>query len=412
MNKDNDWIDFLRKEEESFLPEPPEDLWSDISSHLLVSPKPKHKVVPLWVRYSAVAACIALLFCLGWYLRMYQDVSSPSSSAGNVTSNTISQPIIDKASTNSRKGSHEYSLPKNAMNRDADQSTSSTNVNILAQTISSSVNSEDTVIVTKSDNSNESNKTSHQSHDKDKRTLTRGNSLIAYEPNNTSKQRGISLSLLAGNLATNSSSSQHGYNVLTSAPSDGISDETYEDIEILTQGSEVNTKKRYRIPLRTGIRISLPLSSRLSFESGLSYTRLSSSVESGSSEDYYSTEQTLHYVGIPLKLRYQIWENKHIGVYVSGGGMVEKCVHGNSQTDFIIAGVKYSETEQDISEKPLQLSAALSAGIEAQLSSNVKLFVEPGLNYYIDNHSNVDNSYKDKPLNLDLSIGVRLNINK
>lgn len=92
--------------------------------------------------------------------------------------------------------------------------------------------------------------------------------------------------------------------------------------------------------MRTGIRVSVPLTEALAVESGITYTLLSSSMESGSKENYYHTEQTLHYVGIPLKLRYKLWNSKRIGIYVSGGGMVEKCVSGKAKTKFVIGGSK------------------------------------------------------------------------
>ncbi|KAA5457052.1 PorT family protein [Bacteroides cellulosilyticus] len=175
---------------------------------------------------------------------------------------------------------------------------------------------------------------------------------------------------------------------------------------------DAETKKHYKLPVRTGIRVSVPLTEALAVESGITYTLLSSSMESGSKENYYHTEQTLHYVGIPLKLRYKLWNSKRIGIYVSGGGMVEKCVSGKAKTKFVIGGSKNSIEEQKVSEKPLQLSATLSAGIEANIAKNTCLFIEPGASYYIDNHSSVDNVYKDKPFNLDLNIGIRININK
>lgn len=414
MNQNNDWIDFLRKEEESFLPEPPKDLWSGISKRLPASQKAKYKIVPIWIRYSSAAACIVLLLSLGWHFSISRHHIS--------TTEHTDQPQVSARLTDNQHFEHSSISRHEVISNHTKSATRITNhinreenhadVKLLAQETLISENAQDSHFVSKPDNSKDLNKSTEHSPNKDKQSPNHGHTFIAYEPLNKGHRHDISLSIYAGNLATHSSSSQLGYNVLSSVPSGEISDETYEDLEVLTQGSEVKTKKRYDLPLRAGIRISLPLSNRLSIESGLTYTRLSSSAESGSNDDYYSTDQTLHYVGIPLKLRCQIWENKRLSIYASGGGMVEKCVHGNSHTDFVIGGVKYSETEQSISEKPLQFSASLSAGIEAQLTSNIKLFAEPGLNCYIDNQSKVDNSYKDKPINLDLSVGVRFDINK
>ena len=40
------------------------------------------------------------------------------------------------------------------------------------------------------------------------------------------------------------------------------------------------------------------------------------------------------------------------------------------------------------------------------------LYAEPGVKYYFDNGSRVVNFFKDKPLNLNLQVGLRLNITK
>lgn len=179
---------------------------------------------------------------------------------------------------------------------------------------------------------------------------------------------------MAGN-----TSSQGYFAVFDSEQNDiSVGNNPYDDILDLNQGMDVETKKHYSPPMRAGIRVSFPLTDALTAESGLTYTLLSSSTESGSNENYYHTKQTLHYVGIPLKLRYKLWSGKRVGIYVSGGGMVEKCVSGKANTKFIIGGRKNAEDEQKICEKPLQFSTTLSAGIEANITKSTSLFIEPG----------------------------------
>ena len=38
------------------------------------------------------------------------------------------------------------------------------------------------------------------------------------------------------------------------------------------------------------------------------------------------------------------------------------------------------------------------------------VYVEPGVRYYIDNGSRIENYYKDKPVSFSLQLGLRLNI--
>lgn len=106
-----------------------------------------------------------------------------------------------------------------------------------------------------------------------------------------------------------------------------------------------------------------------------------------------------------------------VEVNVSNGTMpytvsVKDTKIAKAKTTFIIDGNKHGSSTKSVCEKPLQLSASLSAGVKVTMANNASLFIEAGSSYYIDNHSSVDNVYKDKPLNFDFNIGVRINLNK
>ena len=173
----------------------------------------------------------------------------------------------------------------------------------------------------------------------------------------------------------------------------------------------METKTTHRLPIRFGVSVSIPVYEKLNIETGLTYSILSSTTESGTKSNLFDTEQTLHYIGIPVRATYDVWDSRSFGVYATGGGMVEKCVYGRSVTDFVIGNeVASSETEK-IHERQFQFSVMAGIGIKWNITKSVNLFAEPGVSYYIDNNSNIINSYKDKPFNFDLKIGLRFNIN-
>lgn len=184
----------------------------------------------------------------------------------------------------------------------------------------------------------------------------------------------------------------------------------FNDILVLNQGRNVSTTTHYRLPARFGLSVNFPLTDRLALESGITYTQLSQTEESGTETNYFEIEQKLHYLGIPLKLHCKVWENRFLRLYVAGGGMVEQCVGGNATTQYVVGGKERTRTEQRVNENRPQFSTILSAGIEARITSRVSLFAEPGASYHFDNHSRVDNSYKGKPFNFDLKVGLRLNV--
>lgn len=225
---------------------------------------------------------------------------------------------------------------------------------------------------------------------------------------------GISVSLFAGNLMADAGGRSTGFRPMAEWSSNGsntMSDPAIGGIDnpaIMSYARQVRTKTRHNLPLRFGVNVAFPLSGRLSLESGLTYSILSSTTTSGGDTDRDESHQRLHYLGIPLRLRYDIWSSGRLGIYASGGGMAEKCVYGR-RTD---TAEGRQPTTQNISESRLQFSVAASAGIRYSITRSLDLFVEPGASYHFDNGSSVKNSYKDRPLNFDLKAGVRFNISK
>ena len=51
-----------------------------------------------------------------------------------------------------------------------------------------------------------------------------------------------------------------------------------------------------------------------------------------------------------------------------------------------------------------------AAGVEYNITPSVGLYLEPGVTHHFDNHSSVENIYKDKPWNFSLNFGFRINL--
>ena len=165
-------------------------------------------------------------------------------------------------------------------------------------------------------------------------------------------------------------------------------------------------EKHHKQPVRVGLSVSYPLSERLSIGLGLYYTYLSSDFKSGSEHNYQSAHQSLHYLGIPLSINYAFLRSSRFSFYVAGGMMAEKCISGQSEL-LTVSGSSREVEKQSLTEQRLQYSAFGSVGVQMDLVRHLGLYVEPGLSYYLDNHSRVVNLYKDEPLQFNLSAGVR-----
>lgn len=182
-------------------------------------------------------------------------------------------------------------------------------------------------------------------------------------------------------------------------------------IGIFNQGKSVKTEYKHRLPVRVGINVAYRLTDRLSVESGVSYTRLSSDMKDGTKNNYSSSSQKLDYIGVPLNVKYRAFGYRRLSVYASAGLLTEKCVSGKTTHEYVISGEKKHEAE-DVAAKPWQLSVNAALGAQFDVLRNVGVYVEPGVSYYFDDRSPLSTIYKEKPLNFNLNMGVRYTIGK
>lgn len=173
---------------------------------------------------------------------------------------------------------------------------------------------------------------------------------------------------------------------------------------------EVQEEYSHKIPVKVGLTARYNITGRLGVETGLTYSILSSSVKTGNSEtgkNWSSGSQTLHYLGIPLNISFNILNSRYVNIYVTGGGMMEKSISGSIKTDEYVDG-KFDRTlTTNISPKGLQWSVNAAAGIQANILPQLGFFVEPGVSHHFKNSSRVRSIYTDKPTDFSLGFGLR-----
>lgn len=178
---------------------------------------------------------------------------------------------------------------------------------------------------------------------------------------------------------------------------------------------EVQEEYSHKIPVKVGLIARYNITGRLGVEMGLTYSVLSSSVKTGNSEtgnNWSSGSQTLHYLGIPLNLSFDILNSRYVNIYVTGGGMMEKSISGNIKTDEYVDG-KFARTlTAKISPKGLQWSVNAAAGVQANILPQLGVFVEPGVSHHFKNGSRVRSIYTDKPTDFSLGFGLRYSFGK
>lgn len=184
----------------------------------------------------------------------------------------------------------------------------------------------------------------------------------------------------------------------------------YSQVLLSNNNNEVSSLTKQYQPIRFSVTAAYRFNRVISVESGLSYTCLVSNLSSGSDKGKYTTRQQLHYIGIPLNLRLEMWNIRNFSIYFSGGGMMEKCVAGKSVTKYAVEGLKDSNASSSLSEKQLQWSINGAFGAQYRFNELVGLYVEPGVSYYFNNGSAIENIYKERPLNFNIALGLRFSI--
>lgn len=191
------------------------------------------------------------------------------------------------------------------------------------------------------------------------------------------QSRGFSVTA-SGNMMTNGDAKSPGsFHIMrTQGKGSGTSIRRYDN------GSDT-----YSVPLTFGVGLRYSFAPRWSVGTGVTYSLLErtfsgqySRMENGVETRAYNGDirNTLHYIGIPLDLYYDIINSHRLKVYGFAGGAVEKALR-NSYRMLDSDPFTYRESVDGV-----QWSVGAGVGIAYMLSDHVGLFVDPSLRYYFD----------------------------
>ncbi|WP_352421861.1 outer membrane beta-barrel protein [Proteiniphilum sp.] len=427
------WSDNLRKRMEAHEEPFPEGLWEDIEQIVtkeLLFQTGKHPVQSasgqkkslLWAkRIGAVAAIIWMLFFIGdFFLKEDTPYSPAITQKPGVEHKQENTPSIAQDHKGfllmeTEKGHRPPLAPDN----------NTVTWAALAPTASTDKKTDDSLM------DKEKNRRDKADEESDSADLSKqpgedpGMGEKATDPNmhypiiiRQNKPARWQTNIYASNISSGSTKTYNGYRSFLSeeiAVREGdmaplLVKNPHEGIVAANKQNMVYTEMKHRQPVTMGASVKYNVNEKWSLTSGLTYTILSSQLRSGSGSHYYTSEQTLHNIGIPLGINYNFWRGKDVSIYVSGGGQVEKNVHGKLITDYVVNDKLESTEKNHISINRLQWSVNSSIGIEYNLFSKIGLYVEPGVIYYFNNESEVETIYKEKPVNFNLRVGLRFSL--
>lgn len=409
------WIDDLRNRLGHYETEAPEGVWSSISErlygaaapmdgHLNVALKQRKQAATIWLIPTGIAATIALLALLSYPFLHHEEPSLP-------TLPTLAQEVPAAQQQIMEQEAIEH--PTSPLNNSSEQSTSSAESQAGAFTSTT----EKQVVAPSSAFSDNPEQPSSSAGDKvtspSPHSPSRrwGETTIATTPRRARRHARWSLSASAsGGIGSNSNLHSREGLLMLSAPSNyhtTWADSPLLGIGLMNRGEEVHSEYKHHLPLRFGLNVAFYLSPRLAVESGLSYTRLTSDHTEGSYHSYHTTTQKIDYLGIPLKLKYQFLSLNRIALYASAGAMAEQCISGKATTQYVIQQKAQQTEKQNLTSRPLQLSAQAALGVEYHFIDRFSLFAEPGVGYYFDDRSSLETIYQKRPFNFNLNLGIR-----
>lgn len=409
----------------------PDRLWDKLETELEEQNKPK--VIPLWRRWQAAAAVLILLVSslTYWFWSSPEADFQNQQLAVEVKDTPLpeNRPIQDQVTA-------EVAMP--GKSEPEMKLTASTDV-VLEQAVRKvSVEEEKTDEVIVEEPEKEESKTiknetltetaDTQVQQKKRLRASREADRERMKQNaeeaksKSTRSSGFSLGVGAGNTPYGSLSTFDGMGSFVARSAYYVSSDlnmapvnngglAYSQILLENAAQSPQTSVKHHMPVTIGFSLDWNLDKNWTLETGLNYTLLSSDIRSGS-KSYVEETQKLHYVGIPLKIRRSIWQNRWFSVYASVGGAVEKCVSGRLESVTVTNGGNRTSERTSLEVDPLQWSVAAAAGAQVNFTSRLGLYLEPGVAYYFDDHSGVETIRKEHPFNFNLQLGLRFHVIK
>lgn len=434
-----DWLNKIRESQADFSEPEPEGLWEGIEAGLAA--KSRRRTVRWWwaaLPAAAVAALVLLLSVPGH--RDASDDSLRTSAISELKSTAEPFDVVSRevessvpanllaysgtllaSDTKAGKPSEATADDAGSASEELPKRQESFSWNNTPSDISSEISSleNSSSKTTSSENSSLENSSSETSS---LETISSENWPSENDnPVSQTRRRGLSFGLLASNVSGSRSSASkyaalygstvtkqiHGFSETTA---DFPDSQGYAGVMQSNSSNEISSTVKNWQPIQVGVSVAYSFTDRLSIESGLTYSCLISDLSSGTPLGNYDIRQTLHYIGLPLALRYDFLKIKGFSLYASAGGQMEKCVAGKTRTDYFVDGKKVSSENGRIMVEPLQWSVNAYVGAQYSFNRLVGLYVEPGAAYYFRNGSPVNCIYSERPFNFSLRAGLRFSL--
>ena len=152
---------------------------------------------------------------------------------------------------------------------------------------------------------------------------------------------------------------------------------------------------KHHSPIKTGLSVRMPVSEKLGITTGLEYSLYRSSFTFSQSGE---NKQSVHYLGIPVRLDWTFVSRRWFDVYLGGGLAGDYCLGAT------FAGRK-------IRSDGFGLSVLGAAGGQVNLTERISIYLEPEVSWDALPGRRVLQTYRsENPFMFSLATGLRINL--
>lgn len=409
------WLQDIHDRMADYETEEPAGLWESVHAHLPQQDKADKRMLWLWTRrIGTAAAIIAVVASIGFLSTLENE--------------SVRQPVTADIPARELTAGHKNESQQLAVisgeqgtQENAGQKERTATPDTLAVNPPSSLEGDTPAPGIPLETATETNKSSDTQRQESPKEPTRPKQPYPWEAEfhiqpeqsgRISRRLAVSLFTSGGSSSSLNGRATGGQAAGTVSTPAEWKDNPMLGILLFSRGQEIETHIDHKQPVREGLSFSYKLNRHVGIESGLTYTVLLSDIKKGSRNHYFTGRQTLHYIGIPLNVKYSFFSWKQLDLYASAGILTEKRIAGKLEKKYFIDNKAEQTDKEHIKSKPIQLSANIGAGLQYNLSPAIGIYAEPGLSYYVDDHSSVQTIYKEKPFNFNFNLGLRFSFGK
>ena len=372
----NQWLDEIRNEMQDFEAPIPANGWERLSSSL-----PSEKKPMIGKRWIGAAASLLLCAMLGGGYYFFGNEPDAVTTQTEIEEN---QPSLDQNAPfiPHEEPAQQLAYQQNTILLKKEKHTDITAVN-LEPIIDRAEHEEERVIVAHQEETREKTDTIISTFNRDEEKVLLAMNEVRAK---TKKDAGWSFGLhLGGHGSLMDSEMAPG--------SESMSDPTYNGnigTNIPEEKDEV-IDSNHHSSWSFGLSVERKILPRTSVETGLVYTILTSDVKMKFSG---IQSQKIQYIGIPMKINYQIAGTQQYQFYASGGFMIER-----------VLSARRDDTEIDVN--PWQWSSNLSIGGQFHISNHLSLYLEPGVSWYFNADTSAPSLRSESPVYFNIRGGFR-----